>query len=120
MSQPTPSDILITLTEGDSRLFPGLEVESIQWTGESAEFEQEAGMLENAIAPMFKPSKPGSYFLYGFKAHYNKDYYGEVDADYELEGWREATIDDENKFENTGEWNAHDIQGRAAKPDQST
>lgn len=98
MSQPSPSNVLIIFTEGDSRLWPGLEVEELFFNGESAEYEQEAGMLEDAISGLFEPTAPGSYFLYGFKATYSEDYYGEVDVDYELEGWRLATAADEEQF----------------------
>ena len=98
MKQPTTSNVLMILTEGDSHLWPGFEVEELFYTGESAEYEHDAGMLEDAIAPMFKPTKPGTYYLYGFQASYSKDYWGEVDADYSLEGWREATPEDEKQF----------------------
>lgn len=98
MKQPTSSNILVILTDGDSLCFPELEVAEMFYEGESAEYEHDAGMLEDAIAPLFRPDKPGTYFLHGFTAHYSKDYWGEVDADYALEGWREATADDEKRF----------------------
>ena len=97
MKQPTPSNILITLIEGDSRLWPGLEIESIIWTGDSAEFENEAGMLEEELEE-FAPTEPGTYFIYGFTAYYTKDYYGEVDAECSIEGWRKATEEDIASF----------------------
>ena len=98
MTQPTPSNILVILIAGDSFLWPNMEVEELLYTGESAGYEQEAGMLEDAIAPVFQPKEPGTYLLYGFTAHYHKDYEGEVDADYELEGWRKAEPDDHAQF----------------------
>lgn len=98
MPQPGPSNILVTLITGDSRLWPNMEMHELQYTGDSAEYEQEAGMLEDAIAPMFQPKEPGTYLLYGFTAHYHKDYYGEVDVDYELEGWRKVEAADHDQF----------------------
>jgi SWI/SNF-related matrix-associated actin-dependent regulator of chromatin subfamily A-like protein 1 len=98
VKQPTHSNILITLIEGDSRLWSGLEVSELFYVGESAEYENEAGMLEDALGGLFKPEKPGEYFLHGFQVIYSKDYLGEVDADYSLEGWRIATLEDTRAF----------------------
>lgn len=98
MTQPTASNILVEVIEGDSRLWPGFEIDILAWDGEPAEYEQEAGMLEDAIAESFQPGRVGTFYLYGFSAFYSKDHYGEVDADYELEGWREATPQDINSF----------------------
>lgn len=99
MLQPSASNIFIELCSGDSRLFPGLEVEELLYDGESAEIENEAGMLEDHLSDLgFKPENPGKYFVQGFRAYYTKDYYGEVDVDCEFECWREATPEDESKF----------------------
>ncbi len=98
MRQPSSSNILITLVEGDSRLWPGFEIKEILHNGESTEYENDAGMLEEAIAEGFKPTVPGTYYIYGFRAIYSKDYFGEVDVDYELEGWRKAEESDTKQF----------------------
>jgi hypothetical protein len=97
---PTPSNILITFIEGDSLDWPGLEVEEIQYTGESAEFEQDAGMLEYSLGNIadFQPPGPGTYYLYGFQATYYRSYEGEYDTDFELKGWRPASKEDEKEF----------------------
>lgn len=98
MRQPSKSNILIVLIEGDSLEWPGLEVEELLFNGESAECEQAAGMLLSAIEDLFTPPAPGTYFLFGFQASYSKDYFGEMDVDYELEGWRIATGADQEQF----------------------
>ncbi len=98
MTQPTPSNILITLIPGDSNLWPGLEVDDLAFDGESAEFEHEASVLEDAIASVAEITKPGIYYIWGFQATYTKDYYGEVDVDHEIAGWREATVEDLNSI----------------------
>jgi len=103
LPQPSQSNILLTLVDGDSVLWPSLEVDELLFNGESAEYEQMAGMLEDAIASVFSTRTPGTYFLYGFRAFYSKDYYGEVDVDYELDGWRVATADDAKEFYDTSE-----------------
>ena len=95
---PSSSLILITLIEGDSMYWPGLEVEELCHVGESIANEVEAGFLEDALAPLFKPEHPGTYFLWGFQASYHKDYWGEVDADFTLGGWRAATPADEERI----------------------
>ena len=98
MKQPTISNILLELVSGDSAQWPGLEVEELLFNGQSAEFEHDAGMLEEAIGYHFQPTEPGTYFLFGFQATYRQDYWGETDADYELEGWRVATDEDKKQF----------------------
>jgi hypothetical protein len=100
MKTPTPSNILITFIEGDSLEWPGLKVEELQYTGESAEFEQDAGMLEYSLANIadFQPPGPGTYYLYGFQATYYRSYEGEYDTDFALAGWRLASKEDEKEF----------------------
>ena len=98
MRRAAPSNILVTLIEGDSHQWPGLEIEELLCNGESAENEKEEGMLDDAIAPLFQPKAPGTYYLYGFSATYTQDYWGDVDADYELGGWRVATEEDQKQF----------------------
>jgi hypothetical protein len=98
MGSAAPSNILIELTEGDSREWPGLEVDELLHNGQSAEIEHDAGMLQDALSNLFKPPGPGTYFLFGFVAFYSRDYYGEVDVDYDLEGWRVATDEDKAQF----------------------
>lgn len=93
-----PADVTVVLVEGDSQLFPGLEIESIDYPHEgpgedgrlnSAEAEAEAGMLVDALVGAgFAPTVPGTYVVRKFVACYSRDYWGEVDGDYECEGWQ--------------------------------
>ncbi len=95
-----PSNVLLVLAEGDSRLWPGLEVEELLYTEGDADIENDAGMLEDALSECLagEIERPGRYLIEGFRSFYTTDYYGEVDADYEIAAWREATRADEAQF----------------------
>lgn len=99
---PERSFILCEIVEGDSYLFEGkgLEFAEIQSEGGSAEIENESGMLEDAIASLLDPEfqRVGWFVIEGFYGNYTKDYYGEVDCDFECENVREATDADFERF----------------------
>lgn len=110
--RPERSTVLVQLIEGDSYLFnrwdavkrqhvnAGLEIYEIQYEGGSAEIEAEAGMLSDAVAPMLEDGfwREGWFVVEGFYGHYTKDYYGEVDCDFECLNVRDATWADMERF----------------------
>lgn len=100
-----PSNVLLVLTQGDSRLWPGLEVEELLYTEGDADIENDAGMLEDALSECVAGGiqKPGRYLIEGFEVSYHTDYWSETDADYAIKGWREATETDEAQFYVDGE-----------------
>jgi len=49
-----PSNVLLVLVEGDSHLWPGLEVEELLYTEGDADIENEASMLEDALSECIK------------------------------------------------------------------
>jgi hypothetical protein len=99
MKQPTPSDILIKLIEGDSEVWPGLEMDELFYTGESAEIEQEGGFIDYALkSGGFTPTIAGWYMIEGFQTTFDTDYLGEVDATFDVKNWRWATRTDGDRF----------------------
>jgi hypothetical protein len=101
MGSALPSNIYIRFIEGDHYLWGNFEVDELLYSGgekSSAEYENEAGMLEDAIASCWKPDAPGEYYIKGFTVFYSKDYYGEVDADYSIEEVRPSTAEDMAQF----------------------
>lgn len=110
--RPGRSTVLVQLIEGDSYLFnrydhatrkhvnAGLEIYELQYEGGSAELEAEQGMLEDAVAPLLEDGfwREGWFVVEGFYGHYSKDYFGEVDCDFECLGVRPATWADMERF----------------------
>jgi hypothetical protein len=100
--RPEKSTVLFELIEGDCYLFKneGVEFGEIQYEGGSADIEAEAGMLEDAVAGLLaaEHQKVGWWVMEGFYGSFSKDYYGEVDCDFECDRVRPATDEDRRKF----------------------
>jgi hypothetical protein len=95
--KPERSLVLVQIIKGENSIFTrynretrryesaGLEFHEIFSLGGSADIESENGMLGDAVAPMLEPEywQPGWYVIEDFYGYYSRDYYGEVDVDYE-------------------------------------
>jgi len=93
--EPDDSTILFQLVEGDSYMFPlGAYVDfwEFQSEGKAAFWENEASMLQDAVAGMLNidQCRPGWWVMEKFSSHYTKSYEGEVDCDYDHEAVRPA------------------------------
>ncbi len=115
--RPGKSIVLAQIVDGGSHLFEKwnpttrtreyLDLEFWEFTSEggSAAIENEAGMLEDAIAPMVEDYwHVGWVCVEGFYGYYSKDYYGEVDCDYECDNVRPARWSDYTRLMGPKPW----------------
>lgn len=99
---PEKSFVLVQIVEGSSYLFEswekdfGLEFWEMWSEGGSAAIELEAGMLDDAIAPLLYPNfwRAGWFVVEGFYGHFTTDYWGDVDCDHECDRVRIARWSD--------------------------
>lgn len=115
--RPGKSFILAQIVQGGSHYFErwnpvtrqreylDLEFWEVQCEGGSAELEAEAGMLPDAFVDMIDDYwHPGWVAIDGFYGHYSKDYWGEVDCDYECDNVRPARWSDYEKMMGRRPW----------------
>ncbi len=108
--EPERSTILFQLLEGDSVLFrepAGVEFGEFHCEGKDAFWAREGCILEDAVAYLLWPDReytPGWFVMEGFEVHYSKDYWGEVDVDYECAKVRPARWSDLKHFGGLVPW----------------
>lgn len=115
--RPEKSLILAQIVVGGSHLFQkwdpntktwgylDLEFYEFQYKGGSAAIEDDAGMLQDAVAPMMEDFwHPGWVIVEDFYGHYSKDYWGEVDCDYEFDNVRPARWSDYERMIGRRPW----------------
>lgn len=109
--RPGKSTVLVQIVQGGSHLFEkwdpvtrrryhlDLEVYESSHEGGSAALEDHSGMLMDAVVPMAEDYwYPGWVVVEGFYGHYSKDYWGEVDCDFECDDVRPARWSDYEKL----------------------
>lgn len=92
------SRVVFELIEGDCSFLPGLEVNEVQYEGESAESEVEGIGAEGLVEKIVEMTDPplrwrrGWWLTEDFQAHAHQHYDGEHDCTYDLGRVRRASV----------------------------
>jgi hypothetical protein len=105
-SEPDDSTILFQLIYSHTGSFPAqkLDIYEVQSEGKGAFWENESCTLNMGIEACVESDviegkvTEGWWVIEKFVPHYSKDYYGEVDCDYECDNIRRARWSDVNHF----------------------
>ncbi len=97
-----PSKILVCLVWGGDEF--GWSVEETYHDGGFADIEQAGGFLDYRVLDLIDEKAEGWWLLEGFTISWSRDYWGEVDAEYDITGQRRATWADVREIAGGAPW----------------